>query len=89
MKLTQENIKFIDNWLQFSGVNYLDVRYELVDHLVNEYENSSNDENLEDFVRDRLSWIRKIAKKRESTIHWGIQKGLWRRFISTFFDLKV
>lgn len=33
MKLTEENIAFIDSYLKNSGVRYIDVRYEMTDHI--------------------------------------------------------
>lgn len=33
MKLTKENIDFIDNYLKNSGVTYIDIRYEMTDHV--------------------------------------------------------
>lgn len=38
MKLTKEQIDFIDNYLKNSGVNYIDIRYEMVDHIATELE---------------------------------------------------
>ena len=33
MKLTADNIKFIDSYLRNSGVKYIDIRMEMVDHI--------------------------------------------------------
>ena len=33
MKLTKENIQFIDNYLENSGVKYIDIRFEMTDHV--------------------------------------------------------
>ncbi len=38
MKLTKEQIDFIDNYLKNSGINYIDIRYEMVDHIATELE---------------------------------------------------
>ncbi len=38
MKLTKEQIGFIDNYLKNSGINYIDIRYEMVDHIATELE---------------------------------------------------
>lgn len=37
-KLSKENIQFIDNYLKNSGVDYLDVRLEMTDHVASEIE---------------------------------------------------
>lgn len=39
MKLTKEDVQFIDNYLKKGGIKYWDVRLEMVDHLVSDIEN--------------------------------------------------
>ncbi|MFH6603036.1 hypothetical protein ACEZ3G_06075 [Maribacter algicola] len=89
MKLNDENIRFVDQWLRFSGIEYVDVRYELVDHLVTEYEQSTQQVSIEVFVKDRLKWCRSAAKDKERAMHWGIQKGLLKRFLALFKEWKI
>lgn len=43
MKLTKEDIKFIDNYLKNSGVNYIDIRYEMTDHVAAAMEEKEGD----------------------------------------------
>ncbi|GGB77601.1 hypothetical protein GCM10007424_17090 [Flavobacterium suaedae] len=38
MKLTAAQIGFIDNYLKNSGINYIDIRYEMVDHIATDLE---------------------------------------------------
>lgn len=40
MRLTAAQIGFIDNYLKNSGINYIDIRYEMVDHIATDLENS-------------------------------------------------
>lgn len=42
-KLTREQITFIDNYLLHSGVNYVDIRYEMIDHVATALEQSDDD----------------------------------------------
>ncbi|AXG73705.1 hypothetical protein DVK85_05450 [Flavobacterium arcticum] len=49
MKLTKENITFIDNYLKNSGVSYSDVRYEMTDHVATTLEEKEGD-FLENFM---------------------------------------
>ena len=62
----------------------MDVRYELIDHLVSEYEAVENYPNLESFLRKRIAWCREIGRMKQKSIHWGYQKALLKR-IRTFF----
>ena len=43
MKLTDSEIKFIDNYLKTSGVEYLDIRYEMTDHVATALEEKEGD----------------------------------------------
>jgi len=47
MKLTQENIKFIDNYLKNSNVEYFDIRMEMLDHISSAVEEKMQTENLD------------------------------------------
>lgn len=79
MKLTKQDILNIDAYLKEKGIKFLDIRLELIDHLVSEYENLDNYPDLESFLRKRVAWCRKISEKKETALHWGYQKDLWKR----------
>jgi len=81
VKLTQKQIHFIDNHLQFIGVKFIDVRIELLDHLVFEFENKEADESLEDFLKTKKIFIRDFKKNLHNKRHWGYQKALLKRFL--------
>lgn len=84
MRLTKEDILNIDRYLIKKGIKYIDVRYELIDHLVSEYESIENYPDLESFLRKRTTWCRKISKEKEKAVHWGGQKALLKRILSFF-----
>lgn len=46
MRLTNENIRFIDSYLNNSGVIYYDIRTEMLDHVATAVEQKMVDENL-------------------------------------------
>lgn len=46
MKLTKEEIKFIDNYLKKNDVKFWDVRLELLDHIVSAVEDKIGDEGI-------------------------------------------
>jgi cation transport ATPase len=52
MKLTKENIQFIDNYLQNSGVKYIDIRYEMTDHVATALEAMEGDfhDNFKEYM---------------------------------------
>jgi len=47
MKLTPEQLQFIDNYLTNSGVFYLDIRMEMMDHVASAVERKMQAENLD------------------------------------------
>ena len=49
MKLTKENIQFIDNYLKNSEVIYYDIRMEMLDHVATALEQKMESENLDFF----------------------------------------
>ncbi|NNJ88189.1 MAG: hypothetical protein HKP53_02195 [Eudoraea sp.] len=80
MNLDTKDIKNIDSWLQKKGIKYLDVRVELLDHLVTEYEAIDQYPDLQGFLEERLPWCKQVMKKKEKATHWSYQRILWTRF---------
>ncbi len=62
MKLTTENIKFIDNYLKNSEVIYYDIRMEMLDHVATAVEEKMEAENL-DFYDAFKSYM--VVNKKE------------------------
>lgn len=84
MRLVKEDILNIDRYLKDKGIKFLDVRYELIDHLVSEYEATENYPDLESFLIKRVAWCKKVAEEKRKSIHWGYQKALRNRVFSFF-----
>jgi len=84
MKLEDNDIKKIDLFLAQNGIKYLDVRYELMDHLISEFENDSKFAFLEDFLHSKRFFIKEVLKQKRKTVHWAYQRKLWVRLASFF-----
>ncbi|WP_047417813.1 hypothetical protein [Cellulophaga sp. Hel_I_12] len=89
MKLVKQDIQNIDRWLEKKGIKYLDVRYELMDHLINEYESLDNYPDLNSFLKERLPWCKKVVKEKQKAIHWSYQKEVWKQFLNLFLNIKT
>jgi len=89
MKLVKQDLQNIDHWLEKKGIKYLDVRYELMDHLINEYESLDNYPDLNSFLKERLPWCKKVAKEKQKSIHWAYQKEVWKQFLNLFLSIKT
>lgn len=85
MKLSQENIQFIDNYLIKLKVKFVDVRLELIDHLASGFEASNKEEQLVDYLKSKIDFIIDFEKKRQKTIHWSYQREMWRRLAMFFY----
>ncbi|MFC4738447.1 hypothetical protein ACFO3U_00415 [Flavobacterium ponti] len=46
MKITKQNIQFIDNYLKRNNVIYYDIRMEMLDHILNGIENEMKEKNI-------------------------------------------
>ncbi|PKG52071.1 hypothetical protein [Olleya sp. 1-3] len=85
MNLTEENIKQIDNYLIKLKVKFVDVRLELIDHLASGFEASNKEEQLVDYLKSKIDFIKDFEKKRQKTIHWSYQREMWRRLAMFFY----
>jgi hypothetical protein len=85
MSLTEENIKQIDNYLIRLKIKYVDVRLELIDHLASDFEASNKEQQLEDYLKSKIDFIKDFEKKRQKTIHWSYQREMWRRLAMFFY----
>ena len=85
MSLTEENIKQIDNYLIKLKIKYVDVRLELIDHLASDFEASNKEEQLVDYLKSKIDFIKDFEKKRQKTIHWSYQREMWRRLAMFFY----
>ncbi|REG89300.1 hypothetical protein [Winogradskyella sediminis] len=88
MKLTKEDIKFIDDFLKNKKIKHLDIRVELIDHLATEFEERSAYVFIEDFLLSKVDFILEFDKKQKKAIHWSYQRLLWVQFAKFFYQLK-
>lgn len=88
MRLRKEDILNIDKYLKEKGIKYLDVRYELIDHLVTEYENTDNYPDLGSYLKEKMTWCKTVSKAKEKTINRRYQKSIIQR-IGKFFKSPI
>ncbi len=74
MKPVKRDIRNIDECLKLNNIKYIDVRYELIDHLVSEYEAMENYSDLDSFLSMRMAWCKEIARKKQKSIPWRLQR---------------
>lgn len=84
MRISNEQIQYIDKYLQFLNVKFIDVRVELIDHLASEFENNSENLLLEDFLRTKKTFVEAFQRNLHSKKHWAYQKRLSKRILGYF-----
>lgn len=90
MQLTKEQIQNIENLLIDEGVNYWDIRIEMLDHIVTDVENQLDyedhfDEALQNAMV-KLGWsgnFKSVIDSRRNSIMKSLNKKLRKEFIST------
>lgn len=88
MKLVKQDIQHIDTWLKKHGIKYIDIRYELMDHLISEYESIENYPDLESFLKERLAWCKKVAKEKEKSLKSGYLQEIWKQLLGIYKNKK-
>jgi len=89
MILTEENIQFIDTYLENADVEFTDVRMEMVDHVASEIENrmKNGDDRLfydvfKSYMIEEKSNLLKSHKKHINTIDKALGKTLLKQLCS-------
>ena len=89
MKLVKQDLRNIDRWLAKNDIKYVDIRYELMDHLISEYENLENYPDLESFLIERLAWCKEVAKKKQIALQRSYFKEVWKQLLGLFSTKKT
>ncbi|WP_299119808.1 hypothetical protein [uncultured Tenacibaculum sp.] len=88
--ITEKQLVFLDNYLKKKkSFSDEEERYELMDHLICDFEETTLDGNLSQYLADKANFIFQYGNDRRSKIHWAYQKELWLTVYSFFTDLKI
>ena len=91
-QLTKEEIQFIDNYLKNSGVEYIDTRAEVVDHVASEIENRFIENNTSDFYEEFKMYMIQHKKALLKNIHkyrWSLDKKILKQVFKNLIHQKV
>jgi hypothetical protein len=104
MKITKEQIKYIDHRLESDGVKYWDIRIEMLDHVVSNVENKLQQENSENDFKEmvqesfiELGWkenfngggLESVFLQRLKIYSKGTNKGILKEYQEKLSDIKV
>ena len=91
-KLTKEEIQFIDNYLKNSGVEYIDTRAEVVDHVASEIESRLSANNTTNFYEEFKVYMvqhKETLLKNAGKYSWSIDKKVLKEVFKNMTNLKV
>ncbi len=90
--LTLEEIRFIDNYLKNSGVDFVDVRTEMVDHVASEIENRLEENNTSDFYEEFKIYMvqhKNCLLKNAGKYRWSVDKKVLKEVLKNLINLQV
>ncbi|MEW4922403.1 hypothetical protein [Algibacter sp. 2305UL17-15] len=88
--LKAENIEFIDNYLKNSGVQFVDVRLEMIDHVASEIEAKINDGNKSGFYNIFKNYMilnKSNLLKTNAKYYRIVDKKIFRHFLRKALSL--
>lgn len=85
MKLTNQELQFIDSYLKESGVKHFDIRMELIDHIASAVEEKMQKENIDFYLafKNYMVWNKRELIKR-SKYSWKILNKFIIQFLKGF-----
>ncbi|WBX71337.1 hypothetical protein [Tenacibaculum retecalamus] len=91
-EITEKQLAFLEGYIKRKKkfTEPEDV-YELMDHLINDFEATTEDGNLSQYLSTKSHFIFKYTgsrKNKEEAIHWEYQRELYKQFFSFFHRLK-
>ncbi len=94
MKLTKQNIQFIDNYLKSKGISYWDIRLEMIDHIACKMESKKGSFDFEFLFKHtvhELGWendLKGFENRRLKTINKTIRKKYFKTTLKFFTNFK-
>ncbi|APG65959.1 hypothetical protein LPB136_11555 [Tenacibaculum todarodis] len=89
-EITEKQLAFLEDYLKRKYPNFQDeVRIELIDHLISDFEATTQNGNLSQYLSNELGFIRRFANRRVSEFKKTYGKQTWNHFFDFFTDLKL
>lgn len=86
--ITIADIAQIDHWLKNQGAKYIEMRYELLDHLATEFERLDDHKELGNFLYNRRVWCRTALKEKQKAINKSMTKAFFKKLLG-FFTIPI
>ncbi|UAM97665.1 hypothetical protein K8354_15380 [Polaribacter litorisediminis] len=88
-EITEKQLNFLEDFLdrKYPQVNE-EVRVELIDHLVSDFEETSENGNLSQYLSNELGFIRRFTDSRVQLVQVDYDKKVWVQYFSFFTNIK-
>ena len=91
-EITEKQLSFLEGYLK-KKKKFLDPEdlYELIDHIILDFETTTRNGNLSQYLADNSSFISNYkgsTTKKESVVHWQNQKELLQEFFGFFYTIR-
>ena len=89
-EITEKQLTFLNGFLlrKYPDISN-ETRIELVDHLISDFEATTENGNLSQYLSNELGFIRKFVFNGISEIKKGYGKLTWKKFFSFFSNSKL
>lgn len=89
-EITEKQLAFLEDYIKRKkrSIEPEDL-YELMDHLINDFEATTTNGNLSQYLANKTNFISQYANDKESKVHWAYQKDLWNTVFSFFINIKT
>ncbi|QTD36510.1 hypothetical protein JL193_10155 [Polaribacter batillariae] len=89
-EITEKQLQFLEDYIKRKKrYTSIEDRLELLDHLVSDFEMTTENGNLSQYLADKSVFIYNYNSSKESDVHWSYQRQLWFKFFSFFYSLKM
>ena len=89
--LSKEQIQFIDHYLKNSGIDFIDVRFEMIDHVASEIEariKNGDNRTFYSIFKDYMAENKSKLLKNNSKYHWIADRRILNSILKKSFSLK-
>ncbi|WP_445748156.1 hypothetical protein [Polaribacter sp.] len=89
-KITEKQLSFLDDFLnrKYPQISN-ETRIELIDHLISDFEATTDNGNLSQYLSNELEFIRKFVFSGASKVKKSYSKETWNQFFSFFTNTKL
>ncbi|MDP5157126.1 MAG: hypothetical protein NWQ07_00940 [Flaviramulus sp.] len=89
-KITEKQLAFLEGFLnrKYPEISN-ETRIELIDHLISDFEATTENGNLSQYLSNELAFIRKFVFNRVSKVKKSYSKETWNQFFRFFTNIKL